>query len=179
MMGGAQVYSPASVDDNSMAGPSKMSLAQGGDYDNIHSAQHGGAAVTLTNSAPVGDTGMLDDSLRASARVTPLDESVGAIQGMSDSPQAGGRRRKGSKKASRRAKKSRKGSKKSSRRAKKSGSRRRRTMRGGSAYSLANAGDAAAPGLLLSPDQEAVALKGMHSDWRTAGDVTLYTPSRS
>jgi hypothetical protein len=168
-----------------------MNLAQGGDYNNIHRGQHGGAAVTL-GGAPVGDTGMLDDSLRAAARVTPLDQSVGAIQGMSDNPQGGGaRRRRGSRRGSRRGRKgkkpSRKGKKpsrkgkKPSRKGKKRVSRstrRRKSMYGGAAYSLSGAGDAGAPGMLLSPDQEAAALKGMHSDWKTAGDVTLYTPNR-
>ena len=178
--GGANNVSPSPVNLDVMAGPGKMNLAQGGDYNNIHRGQHGGAAVTL-GGAPVGDTGMLDDSLRAAARVTPLDQSVGAIQGMSDNPQGGGaRRRRGSRRGRKGKKPSRKG-KKPSRKGKKRVSRstrRRKSMYGGAAYSLSGAGDAGAPGMLLSPDQEAAALKGMHSDWKTAGDVTLYTPNR-
>lgn len=171
--GGANNMSPSPVDGDVMAGPSKMNLAQGGDYNNIHRGQHGGAAVTL-GGAPVGDTGMLDDSLRAAARVTPLDQSVGAIQGMSDNPQGGGARRR---RGSRRGRKGKKGSRKGKKRGSRS-TRRRKSMYGGAAYSLSGAGDAGAPGMLLSPDQEAAALKGMHSDWKTAGDVTLYTPNR-
>ena len=83
--GGANMF-PAGVSDNSMLEASKMSLAQGRDYLSHHTAQHGGMA-------PVGYTGVLDDSLRATARVGVLDESMGAIQGMSD--QSGGGKRRG------------------------------------------------------------------------------------
>lgn len=64
--------------------PMQMSLAQGKDYLDIHKSQHGGMA-------PVGTTGVLDDSLRATARIAVLDQSMQQIQGMSD--QSGGARR--------------------------------------------------------------------------------------
>jgi hypothetical protein len=67
-----------------MSASSKMNLGQGIDYASIHKNQHGGMA-------PVGTTGMLDDSLRATARIGVLDQSMGAIQGMSD--QSGGARK--------------------------------------------------------------------------------------
>ena len=82
--GGAQVVSPAPLGDTSMSASSKMNLGQGIDYASIHKNQHGGMA-------PVGTTGMLDDSLRATARIGVLDQSMGAIQGMSD--QSGGARK--------------------------------------------------------------------------------------
>ena len=85
LYGGANM-NPAGVSDNSMLEAGKMSLAQGRDYLSHHTAQHGGMA-------PVGYTGVLDDSLRATARVAVLDESMGAIQGMSD--QSGGGKRRG------------------------------------------------------------------------------------
>jgi hypothetical protein len=66
--------------------PMEMSLAQGKDYLDIHKNQHGGMA-------PVGTTGVLDDSLRATARIGVLDQSMQQIQGMSD--QSGGGKRKG------------------------------------------------------------------------------------
>jgi hypothetical protein len=66
--------------------PMQMSLAQGKDYLDIHKNQHGGMA-------PVGTTGVLDDSLRATARIAVLDQSMQQIQGMSD--QSGGGKRKG------------------------------------------------------------------------------------
>jgi len=64
--------------------PMQMSLAQGKDYLDIHKSQHGGMA-------PVGTTGVLDDSLRATARIAVLDQSMQQIQGMSD--QSGGARK--------------------------------------------------------------------------------------
>ena len=67
--------------------PMQMSLAQGKDYLDIHKEQHGGMA-------PVGTTGMLDDSLRATARIGVLDESLQQIQGMSDQSGGGRKRRK-------------------------------------------------------------------------------------
>jgi hypothetical protein len=66
--------------------PMALSMAQGKEYLDIHKGQHGGMA-------PVGTTGMLDDSLRATARIGVLDQSMQQIQGMSD--QSGGGKRKG------------------------------------------------------------------------------------
>lgn len=66
--------------------PMALSLGQGKDYLDIHKSQHGGMA-------PVGTTGVLDDSLRATARIGVLDQSMQQIQGMSD--QSGGGKRKG------------------------------------------------------------------------------------
>lgn len=82
----------APLDDTSMNAPGNQNLAQGRQYLNEHVNQHGGAAVSLASAAPVGDTGMLDDSLRATARIGVLDQSMQAIQGMKD--QAGGSRRR-------------------------------------------------------------------------------------
>jgi hypothetical protein len=72
-----------------MLDPSKLSSAQGMDYMRIHQGQHGGAS--LVASAPVGDQGLLDSSLRATARVDGLDASLAAASGMKD--QSGGRRK--------------------------------------------------------------------------------------
>ena len=112
--GGWQVLNstPASVDDSSMSSASALSQAQGKQYDQMHAGQKGGA-YSLAASAPVGYTGVLDDSLRASARVGVLDSSFNQIQGMSD--QSGGRRHRRGKKSRKGTKKSRKGSKKSRR----------------------------------------------------------------
>jgi hypothetical protein len=163
-MGGAnQLVFPAGVNDTSMNAPSKLSLAQGGDYESLHAGQHGGAAISLANSAPPGYTGMLDDSLRMTARIGVLDQSMSAIQGMSD--QSGGRRRRRGKKTSRKGKKG-------SRRSRSS----RRRQRGGAAASLAAAGDVGAPGMLLSPHQEAQALQGMHPEWKLAMDPNSFNP---
>jgi hypothetical protein len=103
--------------------PMQLSLAQGKEFVEIHQGQRGGGAPLM--GAPVGYTGMLDESLRASARIGPLDDSVRAIQGMSDMPapavatpeQTGGRRsttrkNRKSKKNSRKDRKNKKSSRK-------------------------------------------------------------------
>jgi hypothetical protein len=110
---------------------------------------------------------MLDDSLRGQAWQNPIDQSIKAIQGMSD--QAGGaRRRRGSKKGRKGSKKGRKGSKK--------GRRGTKKMRGGAAYSISSAQDFGAPGMLLSPGQEAAALGGMNPEWKLATDPNAFSP---
>ena len=188
----------APLTDTSMDGSSKMNLAQGTDYASIHKGQHGGMA-------PVGYTGMLDDSLRATARVGVLDESMQAIQGMSD--QSGGfhkaftrRLKRGVKRGVTKVKGMFKklksklvGPKSYSRkfmnlfRKKRGGARRsrkmaallknmRKKMRGGSAVTLAGAQDYSAPGMLLSPADEARALSGMNPEWKLATDPTAFAP---
>ena len=188
----------APLTDTSMVGSSKMNLAQGTDYASIHKGQHGGMA-------PVGYTGMLDDSLRATARIGVLDESMQAIQGMSD--QSGGfhkgftrRLKRGVKRGVTKVKGMFKklksklvGPKSYSRkfmnlfRKKRGGARRsrkmaallknmRRKMRGGSAATLAGAQDYSAPGMLLSPADEARALGGMNPEWKLATDPTAFAP---
>lgn len=182
--------SPASVNDMSMEAASKLSLAQGGDYQNIHSKQHGGMA-------PVGYTGVLDDSLRASARIAVLDQSVGAIQGMSD--QSGGGRIKNIKKSMkallRRVKNTKKSTKafllrgfkairkvlkakkgKKSTRKNTMAMRMRKKQRGGSTHALTQAQDYSAPGMLLSPAAEARALAGMNPEWKLATDPSSFAP---
>jgi len=173
--GGAQTVFPATVNDTSMHSPSKLNHAQGQEYESLHAGQHGGAAVSLASAAPPGYTGMLDDSLRATARIGVLDESMQAIQGMSD--QSGGGRRRGSRRKTRGV--SRRGSRRKTRGVSRRGSRRgrgsRRKMRGGSA--LANAQDVGAPGMLLSPSQQAQALQGMNPEWKLATDPGAFKPA--
>jgi len=102
MQGGWQVMNPASIGDTSMNASSAQSLAQGQDYERLHAAQHGGAAVSLTSAAPVAYPSTFEMSQDPSSRVGPLNQSMQAIQGMSD--QSGGRRsrsrrRRGTKKS--------------------------------------------------------------------------------
>lgn len=191
--GGANM-SPAGVGDNSMLDASKMNLAQGRDYLSHHTAQHGGMA-------PVGYTGVLDDSLRATARVGVLDESMGAIQGMSDQSGGGKRKRRGM--SMKRMMRGAKGmSLKLMKRMRKMmglkggkmmyggqkmcggqkmyggkrGRRGTRRMRGGFAYALSQAQDYSAPGMLLSPAGEARALAGMNPEWKLATDPSAFAP---
>jgi len=162
MRGGWQRMSPAGVNDNTMMGPSQLSYAQGREFNGIHAEQHGGGHL---QGAPVGTTGMLDSSLRADARVSPTDDSIGAIQGMSD--QSGGYRRKGRSRRSKRSKRSKRGSKRS-----------RRSMRGG-AMPLMTPSDYHAPGHLLSPSMESKALMAMNPEWKLAENPGSFAPSQS
>jgi hypothetical protein len=157
--GGWQALSPADVSDSSMQGPSQLSTAQGKEYDALHEGQHGGGAPL--EGAPVGTTGVLDDSLRATARVTPLDQSVSAIQGMSD--QSGGARRR-----SKRSKRS-----KSSKRSKR-GSRRQ-----GGGMRPMHPSDYSAPTHLLSSGAEAKALMQMNPEWKLAENPSSFAPKMS
>jgi hypothetical protein len=84
-----------------------LSLPQGIQFAGMHVGQHGGQRG---GAAPVGYTGMLDDGLRASARVDSTFAQYGQIAGMKDADQAGGRRRR-----RRGGRKSRKGGRRSRR----------------------------------------------------------------
>jgi hypothetical protein len=118
--------------------PMEQSLAQGRQFAEIHSAQHGGAYLT---GAPISqiDGSMLEPGLRDFARVGGLDASVAEASTQRDPDQmaqSGGRRnRKASKKskknrkASKKSKKNRKASKKSKKN-RKAGSRRSRQAGG-------------------------------------------------
>jgi len=166
MRGGShQLVFPATVEnasyESSLSSPSKMMLSQGNEYQSIHAGQHGGAVAVNLAPAPPGFTGVLENGLRSQAWLGPLDASMQAVQGMSD--QSGGRRR--GRKASRRGRKA-------SRRGRK-GSRR---MRGGSAFSLSHAQEFGAPGMLLSPGQEAQALESMNPEWKLATNPSAFTP---
>lgn len=168
---GGGSLNPMELTDTSMRSATNMSLAQGGDFANIHKEQHGGMA-------PVGYTGVLDESLRGSARVLPIDDSIRQIQGLSD--QTGGKRKKGRKgrKASRKAKKatrkSKKGTRKGSRKNRKQTQRRRRNMTGG----MRELGymDANAPGMLLPPSLASKALSNMNAEWKLAENPSSFAP---
>jgi hypothetical protein len=172
---------------------SQLSLAQGNEYLKAHAGQHGGGSLPLVNSAPVGYTGMLDESLRVAARVAPLDQAVGAATAAGHTMSGGARRRKG-KKSSRKSgrkgsRKSRKGGLKNlmrrgkrsmaaimgmSRKALKALKRKlSRKMRGGAAL---NPADYGAPGMLLDPTMQAKALGGMNPEWKLATDPASFAP---
>jgi len=150
-----------------------MMLAQGEEYQSLHAGQHGGAVAMNPSPAPPGYTGVLDSSLRGQAWLNPIDESLKAIQGMSD--QAGGRRRR--RRGTKRRGMKRRGTKR--RGTKRRGTKRSRRMRGGAAVSLAHAQDFRAPGMLLSPGQEATALGGMNPEWKLATDPNSFAPNLS
>jgi hypothetical protein len=70
---------------------SKMSLGQGADYFKYHQGQHGGEAPLSS----IGQ-GFLSADMAGPARTASIDHALNEIQGMKD--QAGGRRRRKSKK---------------------------------------------------------------------------------
>lgn len=157
MYGGSHTVVPAALSDSSMQDPARLSLSQGGDYQSMHRGQHGGFI------APVGHTGMLDDSLRATARIGPLDQSYAAAAGMQDG--GGRRKRKVNHKAIMRMLKS----------MKKAMTKRR--QRGGMPYALTQAQDYSSPGMLLSPTAERAALAGMNPEWKLATDPAAFAPN--
>lgn len=163
MMGGWVALSPAGVNDKTMMSPSSMSLAQGRDYDKIHMGQHGGA-YTPMSGAPLGSTGMLDASLRESARLPDIDASIREIQGMSD--QSGGARRGSKRRGSKRRGSKRRGSKRR-------GSRRS-NMHGGNV--AMRPADFSGPTMLLPPAMESKALMAMNNEWKLAENPTSFAP---
>lgn len=168
--GGWVVMNPAGVNDTSMVNAAKLNLAQGGQYNEAHKAQHGGA---LLEGAPVGTTGVLDSSLRSAAHLAPLDKSLTEIQGMSDQSGGGKRRKRGYRfgnitrslmrmlKLGRRSRRSHRKSSKS------------RKMRGGAGL---NPADAGAPGTLLPASMANKALMQMNPEWKLAENPAAFHP---
>lgn len=161
MYGGAYTLSPMELTDNSMLSASKMSGAQGLDFLGKHAAQHGGGGLM---GAPVGDTGMLDSSLRASARMGPLDASYQAVVGMRD--QSGGKRRR---KASRRNRRSTRNTRRNRR-------NRRATRRQNGGMRALGFMETSAPGMLLSGSQAAAANSTMNREWALAANPSSFAP---
>ena len=118
------------------------------------------APVMTGGMAPVGDTGMLDASLRGFARVSPLDMSTSEIVGMKD--QSGGRRRKSGRKGRKGRKSGRKGRK---------GRKTGRRMKGGSA----SVDD---PTMILPADMLKQAVMGMNPEWKLAENPASFTPTK-
>ena len=161
MYGGAYTLSPMELTDNSMLSASKMSGAQGLDFLGKHAAQHGGGGLM---GAPVGDTGMLDSSLRASARMGPLDASYQAVVGMRD--QSGGKRKR---KASRRNRRSTRNTRRNRR-------NRRATRRQNGGMRALGFMETSAPGMLLSGSQAAAANSTMNREWALAANPSSFAP---
>lgn len=159
MYGGALILSPMELTDTSMVSASKMSGAQGLDFFSKHAAQHGGGAGLM--GAPVGDTGMLEASLRASARMGPLDASYQAVVGMKD--QSGGKRRRATgRRASRKTRRNRRN--------------RRATRRQNGGMRALGFMETSAPGMLLSGSQAAQANSTMSREWALAENPSSFAP---
>ncbi len=162
MYGGALTLSPMELTDTSMVSASKMSGAQGLDFFSKHAAQHGGGAGLM--GAPVGDTGMLEASLRASARMGPLDASYQAVVGMKD--QSGGKRRRASRRATR----------KNRRNTRRNRRNRRATRRQNGGMRALGFMETSAPGMLLSGSQAAQANSTMSREWALAENPSSFAP---
>lgn len=179
MMGG-EYSMPATVNDNSMNGPRDMSLAQGQQYADFHKNQHGGGLVGGPFPGSVTDESLISPDMATSARVAPLNAALNEIRGMKD--QAGGRRRRRNtmrkgRKNRKNSRKNRKGSRRNNmmggKRRRNSMRRRRNNMMGGM---VLNPASVSAPGLLLSPGQEAKALSGMNAEWKLAENPRAFAP---
>ena len=81
----------AAVNDSSMNMPSRVSLAQGGQYLNLHKGQYGGGPAAYPTA--VTDS-VLTGPIIASARTGPLDQAISQIQGMQDGGRRKGRKNK-------------------------------------------------------------------------------------
>jgi len=157
--------------NDSLAGSSasKMSLGQGEQFASYHTAQHGGQAPlsAITDSA-------LPQDMHASAGILPLGRYITDIQGLKDPGQAGGRRRRVSKRrVSRKSRKTRKSRKSRSRRARKS-TRRSRKQAGGNF--VMNPADVGAPDMLLDGKAATNAMRGMNPEWALASDPKAFIP---
>ena len=184
MRGGWRPLSPASVNDNSMEAPTKMSGMQGQEYNTIHAAQHGGMA-------PAFESQTLPAGMVEAARVGGTLNAFKAISGMQD----GGRRRRRARKqrggqssempeedennndeesaameGGRRRRKSRK-----SRKGRKGRKGRKSRKQGGGAHM--NPADASAPGMLLSGRQAASAESAMNHEWALARNPQAFVPN--
>lgn len=136
----------APVNETNMAMSTRDSLAQGNQYLNIHSKQHGGVAAYPSSLGSTLPTNMI-----ASARTGPLDSALQQIQGMQD----GGKRNKRTKHNKRSNKRSNK----------------RNTKRRGGAFVGSPVG---ADAMLLPPGLERQA--ALNYEWSMAKDPSAFLP---
>jgi hypothetical protein len=192
MMGG-EYSMPASVGDDSLRGPSNMSLAQGQQFASFHANQHGGALSGGPYPGVVTEEALISPQMAISARTAPLNAALNEIRGMSD--QAGGfipirsfGKRKNRKNTMRKGRKGRKNTRKNrrnnmsmrkgrkNRRNNMMSMRRRRNnmnMMGGAVLAPAMT---SAPGLLLPSGLEAKAVSGMNAEWKLAENPRAFAP---
>ncbi len=188
--GAATVLSPAAVNDTSMSGPSKMNLAQGDQYLQFHEGQHGGGGYQHNFGAPVTASTTTDVNHTIARDAVQID-ALRSIQGMSDQS-GGGRRRKGRRvtRHTRSNAKSHAKILKMLRQLSKRMKRRARSQRGGAGcgvmprqaggagYQVGPPGDYGSSSMLLSPSQEAIALRGMNTvEWKLAENPSSFAPN--
>ena len=171
----ANSATPMEINDTSMMSPQRLSVGQGNQFAELTKNMHGGMGVypgAVTEST-------LPQNLHASARLLALDQKYAEIANMSD--QAGGRRRRKTRKASRKnrkasrknrkaSRKNRKASRKNRKASRKNRKASRRSLRGGAlGYAPTDA-----PGMLLDASQTARA--GLNPEWKLAEDVNSFAP---
>lgn len=181
MRGGWQKLSPAAMNDDNMAGPSKMSALQGQEYAALHEGQHGGAQAYA--GAPAFQSDTLPSSLVESARTGGTLHAFSEIQGMKDADMAGGARRR---RKTRGGQMNNNGNNNNNsnnmnggrrRRGKKSRKSRRTTRRrqGGGSH-IMHPADASAPGMLLGNSSARAAEGAMNPEWQLAKDPRAFAP---
>jgi hypothetical protein len=172
MMGGANNSVPSPINVNlAGSGPSQMSLAQGGQYLSYHRNQHGGEAPLSQIEGSV-----LPQELHASARTLPLDGYFNDIRGLKDPNQMGAGRRRRRNNLTTMANNIGTALRRMVYRRNMNTRRRRNNMMGGAATYNYNPASTSAPGLLLNPDLEARAVRGMNPEWYLAPDPNAFTP---
>ena len=182
--GAAYVSAPMPLNESlAESSPSRMNLAQGGQYESFHANQHGGMAPlsAITNS-------LLPNDMAASARTLPLGKYISDVAPLRDPGQGGqmGGRRRRTRNSRGRFTKRRAGRKSTKRHGRKSTKRKGRKrnasgrflkMRGGAAQpGLDLAASADAPGMLLDPRTETSAMRGMNPEWSLAPNPSSFAP---
>ena len=145
----------------SLAGswPSRMSLGQGGDYEDYHKGQHGGSAPY---PAAVSGSPLITDAMVGPSMTGGIDKAIADVRPLKDEGppvvQSGaGRRRRGRKTRSKR-----KGSRRQCK-----GSRRQQRRRGGGGMPALGFMGVNAPSMLLSSKSQYDAA-GLNPDYRGA-----------
>jgi hypothetical protein len=182
MMGG-EYSMPSPVGDDSLRGPSNMSLAQGQQFASFHANQHGGALSGGPYPGVVTEEALISPQMAVAARTAPLNAALNEIRGMSD--QAGGRRRRRRGNTMRKGRKNRKNTRKNRKNTRKGRKNRRNSnmsmrrrrnninMMGGAVLTPAMT---SAPGLLLPSGLEAKAVSGMNAEWKLAENPRAFAP---
>jgi hypothetical protein len=155
---------PAPVDYAGGNGMAELNLSQGRQFAGMTSKYHGGGSPVGLLGGPypnaLGDT--LPKELIGVARLDPLHKSFADIAGMKDPGQAGGKRRRNSRKN----RNSRKASRKNRNRRM---NRRSRNRRGGGSLGFNSVN---APGMLLRDYSKT----GMSPEWELAKNPNAFAP---
>jgi len=169
--GAGYSYMPAPVDYAGGNGMAQLNLGQGRQFAAMTSKYHGGGSPVGLLGGPYPNAlgATLPQELVGASRINT--QSFREIIGMKDPGQAGGKRRRNSRKNRKASRKNRKASRKASRKNRKN-SRRSRNRRGGGHLGFASVG---APGMLLRDYSKT----GMSPEWNLAKDPNAFAPLAS